>query len=133
MPVIRNIKLSIDPNAIFRRQGVGKHSVITPKVAEQSQELLKEISELCLLETLLAYETYSVVELRDDRLCVGGNSTLHGSVLQSVMGGAKRIAVSVCTIGPKLEEKSKSYIAEGEVLRGLLLDGIGSAALDSLI
>lgn len=132
MPVIRNIKLSIDCNAIFRRQGVSKHSIITPKVAEHSQELLKEISKLCLLEPLLAYETYSVVELEHDRLYVGGNSTLHGSLFQSAMGGAKKIAAAVCTIGPKLGEKSKSYITEGEVLRGLLLDGIGNAALDSL-
>jgi len=133
MPVIRNIKLSIDPKAISRRQGVAKHSIVTPKVAEQSQELLKEISKLCLLEPLLAYETYSVVELEDDRLHIGDNSTLHGSLLQSTMVGAKRIAISACTIGPKLGKKSKSYLAEGEVLKGLLLDGIGSAALDSLI
>ena len=132
MPIIRKIKLGIDYNSILRRQGVSKHSTITPKVAEQSQELLKEISKLSLLEPLLAYETYSVVELEHDRLYLGDNLALHGSLLQSTMGGAKRIAAAVCTIGPKLEKKSKSYITGGKVLRGLLLDGIGSTALDFL-
>ncbi|MBN2463814.1 MAG: hypothetical protein JXB43_09490 [Dehalococcoidia bacterium] len=132
MPVIKNIKLSIDTNTVFRRQGVAKNSIITPRVAEHSKELLKEISKLCLLEPLLAYETYSVVGIEHDQLYVGGNSALHGSLFKSTMEGAKRIVAAVCTIGPKLEKKSKSYITGGEVLRGLLLDGIGSAALDSL-
>lgn len=132
MPVIKNIQLSIDTNAIFRRQGVANNSIITPRVAEHSKELLEEISKLCLLEPLLAYETYIVVGLKGGRLYIGGNSTLHGSLLQSAMGGAKRIAAAVCTIGPKLEKKSKSYITGGELLKGLLLDGIGSTALDSL-
>ena len=132
MPVIKGIKLSIDPQMVSRRQGAAKRSVLTPKVAEQSEELLEEISKLCLLEPLVAYEIYEVVELEPDRLCIESNSTLYGSLFKPAMGGANRIAVVVCTIGDKLEKKSRSYIEGGKLLRGHLLDGIGSAALDSL-
>jgi len=38
----------------------------------------------------------------------------------------------VCTIGPGLEKQVAEYFNSDEALRGLLLDGIGSAAIDSL-
>jgi hypothetical protein len=53
-------------------------------------------------------------------------------LLSSLLPRAKEVAVVVCTIGPRLEEQVTDYTSRGELLRGTLLDGIGSAAVDLL-
>jgi hypothetical protein len=53
--------------------------------------------------------------------------------LISLLPDIKELAAVVGTIGPKLEKQVTEYNNQGEPLRGLLLDGIGSAAIDSLM
>ena len=61
-----------------------------------------------------------------------GNVTVHGSLLPSTFPEAKELAVVVCTIGPRLEKQVVDYSKDGETLRAMLLDSIGSAAIDVL-
>jgi hypothetical protein len=49
------------------------------------------------------------------------------------MSHARGLVVAVCTIGPKLEKQVAEYTSRGQPLRGFLLDGIGSAAVDLLV
>jgi hypothetical protein len=46
-----------------------------------------------------------------------------------VFGGAEKAVLCVCTIGPELESAAAGFIAEGELLRGLVLDWLGSEAV----
>ncbi|HEX2695030.1 MAG TPA: hypothetical protein VHP61_04710 [Acidobacteriota bacterium] len=46
-----------------------------------------------------------------------------------VFQGAERTALCVCTIGPELEAAAARLMAEGELLRGLVLDWLGSEAV----
>lgn len=46
-----------------------------------------------------------------------------------VFRGALRSALCVCTIGPELETAAGRLMAEGELLRGLVLDWLGSEAV----
>jgi hypothetical protein len=84
------------------------------------------------LEPAIAYEIHSITEMRHDQLCLEGNAALHSPLLPSVLREAKELVVVVCTIGPRLEEEVTECFNKKEPLRGLLLDGIGSAAVDSL-
>jgi hypothetical protein len=43
--------------------------------------------------------------------------------------GAERSALCVCTIGPELESEAARLMGEGEFLRGLVLDWLGSEAV----
>jgi hypothetical protein len=45
-----------------------------------------------------------------------------------VFAGAVRVALAICTIGPRLESAAASLM-EGDVLRGLILDAFGSQAV----
>jgi hypothetical protein len=49
-----------------------------------------------------------------------------------VFGGAEKAALCVCTIGPELESAAAGLIAEGELLRGLVLDWLGSEAVTNI-
>lgn len=46
-----------------------------------------------------------------------------------VFQGADKAALCVCTIGPELEEAASQLMAEGDLLRGLILDWLGSEAV----
>ncbi len=132
MPVIRDSSLSLETSEVLRREGVREHYRLRGEIAASLHELLASVKNGHLLKPAIAYEFYPITGVRHDQLSLGGSAALRGSLLTSVLAEAKELTAVVCTIGPELEEKATDYFAKNEPLLGLLLDGIGSAAVDSL-
>ena len=132
MPVIRDIPLSLKTGEVLRREGFRGHSKIRPEIKSLILELLAIVKKAHLLEPAVAYEIYSITEMSRRQLSLEGNLVVEGPLLPSLLPEAKELAVVVSTIGPRLEKQVTDYINQDEPLRGLLLDGIGSAAVDSL-
>jgi hypothetical protein len=132
MPVIRNIPLSLRTGEVLRREGVREQSKIRPEVKNLVIELLASVKKTHLLEPSVAYEIYSITEMSSSQVSLEGNLVVHGPLLFSLLPDAKELVVVVGTIGPKLEKQATDYFDQDEPLRGVLLDGIGSAAVDSL-
>lgn len=133
MPVIRDIPLSLEINDVLRRQGIREHSRLRDETKTLIQELVASAENNGLLEPAVAYEIHGIANIDHDRLYLEGGLALNGSLFYSVLSSARELAIAVCTIGPRLEQKVTDYFDKKEPLRGLLLDGIGSAAVDSLI
>lgn len=131
MPIKRDIPLSLSSDNILRRQGIRQRSS-HPEITAITQKLLSEMYELCLLEPVTAYNIYPVSEVSNDRVSLNNGMEIIGTALPSFLSESRELAVVVCTIGPKLEKRVTDYLGGREPLRGLLLDGIGSAAVDSL-
>jgi hypothetical protein len=132
VPVIRDIPLSLETGEVLRRQGFRRNSKIRPEIKTLIRELLASVKEARLLESAIAYEIYTVAEISRRQLSPEGDTVVGGSLLPSLFPAAEELALAVCTIGPGLEERAAEHFKEGEPLRGMLLDGIGSAAVDSL-
>lgn len=132
MPVVRDIPLSLKTAEVLRRQGLRKGAKVRPEIRILIRELLAGVVNSHLLEPASAYEIYAVAEITDQRLFMDSGPASHDSLLRSPLSGAKEMAIAVCTIGPGLEKQVTEYTNQGELLRGTLLDGIGSAAADSL-
>jgi hypothetical protein len=132
MPVIRDIPLSLNTREVLRREGFKEYSKIRPGIKSLIVELLASTRSAHLLEPALAYEIHSIAEISRDKVLLKGNAAVHGSLLPSLLPEAEELAIAVCTIGPKLEKQVTDYSNGGETLRGMLLDGIGSAAVDTL-
>jgi hypothetical protein len=132
MPVIHNITLSLKTGEVLRREGFRGYSKIRPEIKSLILELLASVKESHLLEPAIAYEIYSIIEMSRRQLSLEGNKVVPGTLLPSLLPEAKELAVVVGTIGPKLEKQVTDYFSHDEPLRGMLLDGIGSAAVDSL-
>ncbi len=132
MPVIRGIPLSLKTEEVLRREGFRGHSEIRPEIKSLILELLASVRNARLLEPAVAYEIHSITEMSPRQLSLEGNLVVHGHLLPSLLPKAKELAVVVCTIGPRLEKQVTDYTNRDEPLRGLLLDGIGSVAVDSL-
>ena len=133
MPVIRNISLSLKTREVLRREGFWEHSQIRPEIKILIRELLANVKKARLLEPAIAYEIYTITEISQRQLSLEGKLVIRDSLLPSLLPQAKELAVAVCTIGPRLEERATDYFNQGEPLRGTLLDGIGSAAVDLLM
>lgn len=132
MPVVRDIPVSLDTKDVLRRAGFRKYSAVRPEMKELIDELLASVKEDRLLGPAVAYRIYRVVEAGPEQLTLEGGAAVRGSLLPSLLPEAGELAIAVCTIGPRLEKQVSEYTRSGQTLRGTLLDGIGSAAVDAL-
>ncbi len=132
MPVIRDIPLGLKIGEVLRRQGFRGHSKIRPEINKLISELLASVNKTRLLEPAAAYEYYKVTGMNPSQTSLEGNKAIQGPLLHTIFPEAKELAIIVCTIGPNLEKRVTDYSKSGETLRSTLLDGIGSAAIDSL-
>ena len=132
MPVIRDTPLSLKTQDVLRREGFRGNFKVRPKIKSLILELLASVENAHLLEPAIAYEVYPITEMTSSQVSLEGNSVVHGSLLPSIFPEAKELVIVVCTIGPRLEKQVTDYSNGGETLRGMLLDGIGSAVVDTL-
>jgi len=133
MPVIRDISLSLKTREVLRRQGLGEGAKVRPEIKILIRELLASLKRAHLLEPAVIYEHYTVRSMNGSQISLEGNKTINGPLPPAFSPEAKELAVLLCTIGPRLEKRVTDYASQGEPLRGILLDGIGSAAVDKLI
>jgi hypothetical protein len=129
--IIRDIHLNLETRQVLRREGIRKYGSVKPEIIALIDELLVGIKDDCLLEPAIAYKIYPVTDIDQERLSVA-NIALHSPLFASVLPNAEKLAVILCTIGSKLENKVTKYLSKGEPLRGMLLDGMGSTAVDLL-
>ena len=131
MPVVKDVSINLKLSNVLRRQGIKKPSSRL-EIGAIVKELLAETDKLHLLKPSFVYSIYPITGMDHEQLSLKGNIALHGRLIPALISDAIQLSVVVCTIGGELEEKVTEYASGKEALRSLLLDGIGSAAVDSL-
>jgi hypothetical protein len=132
MPVIRDIPLSLKTREVLRRQGLGGGAKVRPEIKDLILESLASVKKARLLEPVAAYEYYTVSSMNGSQISLEGDKAIHGPLIPAVFPEAKVLAVLICTIGPRLEKQVTDYSKSGEAMRGMILDGIGSTAVDMM-
>lgn len=132
MPVIHDIPLKLDIDEILRQVGVAKDHALGPKMEGLIAELLSGDGADYLLAPAMAYELHTITKINGDRLCIDNSLTIEGSLLSLTLAQASDLAVVFCTIGTDLENEKAKCKAEKNLMRALLLDSFGSAAIDIL-
>ena len=133
MPVIRDIPLSLQTGELLRRQGLGGGAEVRPEINSLIEELLASVESQHLLEPAAAYKYYPITGMSGSQISLEGDKAVRGPALPATFPEAQEIIVLICTIGPRLEKQASDYTKNGQALRGMILDGIGSAAVDKLI
>jgi len=133
MPVIRDISLSLKTREVLRRQGLGGWAKVRPEIKILIREILDGVKRTHLLEPAVAYEYYTVSGMNGSRISLEDDKAIHSPLIPAIFPEAKELAVLLCTIGPKLEKQVTDYSKNGATLQGMILDGIGSAAVDELV
>ncbi len=132
MPVIRDISLNLKTREVLRRQGLGKGAKVRPEIKILIRQLLASLKKARLLEPVVAYEYYMVSSINGSQISLEGDKAIQGPLLPAIFPEAKELAVLLCTIGPRLEKQVTDYSKSGKTMRGMILDGIGSTAVDML-
>jgi len=129
--VMRDWQLNIDADMVLRGQGAD------PAVIRLRKPRLVEIAERAVIEgaTLIdpvaVYRTLPVADVSHRRLTLAGGAQLTGSLLIDQLASAQSIALIVCTIGQRLDERIATLMANDPAL-ALALDGFGSVATEAL-
>jgi len=132
MLVIRDISLNLKTREVLRRQGLGKEAKVRPEIKTLIRQLLASLKKARLLEPVVAYEYYMVSSMNGSQISLEGDKAIQGPLLPAIFPEAKELAVLLCTIGPRLEKQVTDYSKSGKTMRGMILDGIGSTAVDML-
>jgi hypothetical protein len=131
MQVLTDWTLNLDVDGVLRGQGADPAVIRSrsPRLVAVAEEALAE--GLPLIEPMVAYERFEVESFRHQRLQLAGGHTLSGSLIAEHLPPAQHVIVMVCTVGRTLEDQASEMIASSTV-RGLALDGVGSAAAEAL-
>jgi hypothetical protein len=133
MPVTREISLNLTQDEVLRREGFSAYDRIRSEIQSQISQLLETVNNSGLLQPVTTYEIYEVVSMDPDKVMLTSGAIVNGTLLPSTFPEACKLAVMVSTIGPGLENRVTEYSKNGETLHAMLLDGIGSAAVDILV
>jgi len=131
MPLWETENLDIDVDAVLRGQGANPVIIRkrSPRLVEAAERALKEGETL--LEPLTLYRQLDVNELRHEQLVLENGLSLSGNLVSTHLGSAERVVLILCTIGEALETYA-SDVSPSDIVYGLALDGVGSAAVEAL-
>jgi hypothetical protein len=130
MPVLTDWTLELEADQVLRGQGAD------PATVRARRPALVAIAERALqvgvplLQPRVAFERLEAHGLRHERLSLDGGA-LHGALIAQHLGRAEQVVLIVCTIGEALEA-SVAQEMDADPVFGLALDGLGSAAVESL-
>ncbi len=131
MPILDQWDLRLDADAVLRGQGADPSILRSrrPRLFEIAVQALKE--GLPLIHPQVLYERFPVEAIRHARVRLAGGSELKGEALAQHLGPAQEVLAVVCTIGSELDERA-TQVMESEIVHGLALYGVGSAAVEAL-
>jgi hypothetical protein len=131
MPVLENLDLQIDGDAVLRGQGADPALLRArrPALANLAEQAIEE--GLPLVEPRVVYKTFEVQDVRHERLTFTGGGQLSGKLITAHLVQARQVHVLLCSIGSSLERYADETWSSSAVY-SLALDGVGSAAVEAL-
>lgn len=125
------LELIFDADDVLRAQGGDPAAVRSrnPAFADIAERALAEA--VPLLQPRVSYQRLAVERLTHERVALADGNVLSGPLVAQHLASASDVVVLVCTIGPALETRADEVMA-GDMLYGLALDGVGSAAAEAL-
>jgi hypothetical protein len=123
--------LHVTADDVIRGQGADP-AVIRARSTHLVAVAEKALEEgMSLVRPRVLERRFPVESLRHQQVTLGGGSALKGELIVQHLAPAQELAVVVCTIGRELEERVAELMAR-EIVYGLALYGVGSAAVEAL-
>jgi hypothetical protein len=131
MPVWKTHDIDFDVDAILRGQGADPGAIRSrsPRLVELAGRALEEGRALLKPQTL--FRELDVDVLRHERLVLDSGQYLSGELVSDHLSPAQRVVLILCTVGDALEAHA-AEVSKDDIVYGLALDGVGSAAVEAL-
>jgi len=122
-------KISVED--VLRSQGADPNLIKTrsPRLLEVARRALNETQHL--LKPQIIQKKVSIQSLCHERIELGDNYVLSSLLLAKHLKGAHSIHFVACTVGPSIDECVTREM-EKDIVYGLAIDGLGSAAVETL-
>ena len=123
--------LEINADAVLRGQGADPAIIRSrsPRLVEAAERALDEARDL--VEPRVLSKQLKVKSLKHERLELEGDITLSGSLVAQHLAAAEVVIAILCTVGSKVDQNA-SEVMERDMVLGLAIDGVGSAAVEAL-
>lgn len=123
--------LDVTPESVLRGQGADPEIIKSrrPKLFSVAKRALQEGKEL--IEPQVLTRQLAVKSLRHEKLELEGRFFLSGPMVTQHLRSADSVFAVICTIGSEVE-KYASSVFKNDMVLGLAIDGVGSAAVEAL-
>jgi hypothetical protein len=127
LEIVLDLELQLESSRVLQALGV------PPERKEKRLELVEALLPRGreLMEPVILYDLFPVEEVHPGEVVLK-EATLRSKGLAKLWAQAQAVALILCTIGPALDEQVSAYFVGSDPLRGLVLDAIGTAALEEL-
>ena len=85
-----------------------------------------------LVRPAAVWDAFPIREFRHARLILADGTRIGGGPVASVVAGATELAVGVCTAGGEISSRITEHQRNGQRLRAMFLDDLGSWAVDQV-
>jgi hypothetical protein len=124
-------QIEFDGPAVARLESGALARVLArPGGRERWQEALTEARDL--VRPAAVWELIPVEAIRHGSVFLAGGSRLSGGPVATVIAGASDLILAVCTVGEAISRRIKEHQQTRRLLRGVLLDELGTWAVDML-
>lgn len=131
MQVRRDFDLSFDEQTYIDMHGEQFARLLErPQIGAKVEEVFAEAP--ALLQPAACYDTFPIEGFLHERARLENGMSIGGGPFVSVIGGAEALVVAVCTIGGAIHERARAYQAEYERFKAMVLDELGSWAVDQI-
>ena len=122
-------ELAIDRTIV--EKDLGYRRTPAPEIVRQLiDEILPEVPLRLTIQCGFCILPLNFVSLSNDGLLCGDVQISTGPIIASQLKKLKTVAVFVSTAGPLLEQWSHQLMADGDMMKGYLVDSIGSEIAD---
>jgi len=127
LEIVLDLELGLESWRVLQVLGV------PPEREGKQLELVEELSPRGreVMEPVILYDLFPVEEAHPGEVVLK-EARLRSRGLAKLWAPAQEVALILCTIGPALDEQVSAYFVASDPLRGLVLDAIGTAALEEL-
>jgi len=126
--VIRNFEIEIDKGEVCRYLGYGEDQHPTSSISSLIDEEIEEAYSL--IQPSCFYRLMDIWRVRHHRVILEDGLTITSEVLSLVLSRCQQAAIFVANIGRRLEGRVAQLMKEGQMLRGTILDAVGSEAAE---
>ncbi|MFC1847269.1 vitamin B12 dependent-methionine synthase activation domain-containing protein [Chloroflexota bacterium] len=128
MNLLEDFKIVISEREVLRYQGYKKPLPLRDDVAEI---LIKSIEAgYKLIRPKAVYTQLSVIGIDDGVIRLDNDSILNLGSSIEYFRKSSHIGIAICTSGPALEERVSELLSCGEFAEALMLDSVGSVAVE---
>ena len=126
--ILDNFEVSIDPQVILLVHGYGADKKPRPSIVDMVSRIAEEAG--ALIRPRAIYREFTVARLDTESVTLENGIQLSiGRKISSLWQGSRALGMSLCTLGPQLEDRVSALLEEGEQMQALNLDIAGTIAL----